>query len=104
MTTDDISLADNPGLHRFELKKAGEVAAYAEYNLIKGAVLFTHTEVLPAFEGQGLGSKLAKFALDDVRARRLHAIPQCQFIAGWIRKHPDYLDLVAEEHRKAYRL
>ena len=104
MTTDDITIADNPAQHRFELKKAGEVAAFAEYNLLKGAVLFTHTEVLPAFEGQGLGSKLAKFALDEVRARGLHAIPQCQFIAGYIRKRPEYLDLVKPEHRVAYHL
>ena len=103
-TMDDILISDNPAQHRFELKKAGEVAAYAEYNLLKGAVLFTHTEVLPAFEGQGLGSKLAKFALDDVRARGLHAIPACQFIAGYIRKHPEYLDLVTQEHRQAYKL
>ncbi|WP_255440417.1 GNAT family N-acetyltransferase [Caenimonas sedimenti] len=101
---DDISLGDNPGQHRFELKKAGEVAAYAEYNVLKNALLFTHTEVLPAYEGQGLGSKLAKFALEEVRKRGVHAIPQCQFIAGYIRKHPEYLDLVAEEHRRAYRL
>lgn len=104
MTTDDITLADNPSAHRFELRKGGEVAAFAEYNLLKDAVLFTHTEVLPAFEGQGLGSKLAKFALDDVRARGLHAIPQCPFIAGFIRKRPEYLDLVKAEHRAAYQL
>lgn len=104
MSNDDITLADNPGKHRFELHLGGQLAAFAEYNLLKEAVLFTHTEVLPEFEGKGLGSKLARFALDDVRARRLHAIPQCQFIAGYIRKRPEYLDLVSEEHRRAYRL
>ncbi|HSI54699.1 MAG: GNAT family N-acetyltransferase [Ramlibacter sp.] len=101
---DDISLADNPGAHRFELSKGGKVAAYAEYNLLKDAVLFTHTEVLPGNEGQGLGSKLAVFALDDVRKRGLHAIPVCTFIAGYIRKHPEYLDLVTEDNRRAYKL
>lgn len=100
---DDIALADNPGAHRFELTKGGAVAAYAEYNLLKDAVMFTHTEVLPAHEGQGLGSKLAKFALDDVRRRGLHAVPVCQFIAGYIRKHPQYADLVTEEHRRAFK-
>lgn len=104
MSNDDIALSDNPAQHRFELKLGGQLAAFAEYNALKEAVLFTHTEVLPEHEGQGLGSKLAKFALDDVRARGLRAIPQCQFIAGYIRKHPEYMDLVAEEHRRAYRL
>lgn len=100
----DAIFADNTERHRYELRKGGEVAAFAEYNLLEGALMFTHTEVLPQFEGQGLGSRLAKAALDDVRQRGLRAIPQCPFIAGYIRKHPEYLDLVAEEHRRAYRL
>ena len=101
---EDLTFNDNAGSHRFELLRGDEVAGYAEYNLLKGALMFTHTEVMPRFEGQGLGSRLAKAALDEVRQRGLRAIPQCQFIAGYIRKHPQYLDLVAEEHRRAYRL
>lgn len=101
---DDITLADNADMHRFELRKGGEVAAYSEYNLLKGAVLFTHTEVLPAFEGQGLGSRLAAFALDDVRGRGLQVIPSCPFIAAYIRKHPEYRDLVSEASRRAFHV
>ena len=92
---DTITLADNPTAHRFELRKAGVVAAYAEYELLPHAVKFTHTEVLPGNEGQGLGSKLAKFALDEVRARGLKAVPVCEFIAGYIQKHAQYQDLLA---------
>jgi predicted GNAT family acetyltransferase len=100
----DFTLSDNPDAHRFELRKDGAVAAYAEYNLLKGALMFTHTEVMPEHEGQGFGSKLAAFALDDVRKRGLQAIPVCQFIAGYIRKHPEYRDLVSEDSRRAYKI
>lgn len=99
---DDINLADNPGAHRFELRKGREVAAHAEYNLLTGMMMFTHTEVLPQFEGQGFGSKLARFALDEARKRGLNAVPVCPFIAGYIRKHAEYRDLVSETHRRAY--
>ena len=102
MTDPDVT--DNPSMHRYELRQDAQLAGHAEYNLLQGAVLSTHTEVAPAFEGRGIGSRLARAALDDVRARGLHAIPQCQFIAGYIRKHPEYLDLVRDEHRRAYRL
>jgi len=98
---DDIALADNPGAHRFELKKAGMVAAVAEYELLPNAVKFIHTEVLPAYEGQGLGSKLARLALDDVRRRGLEVIPICPFIAGYLRKHTEYMDLLGDEGRRA---
>ena len=102
MPEQDVALSDNPAAHRFELRVAGTVAAYAEYNTLAHALLFTHTEVLPAYEGAGHGSRLARHALDAVRSRGLKAIPVCQFIAGFIRKHPEYQDLVADEHRKAF--
>ena len=95
---------DNPSAHRFEALLDGKVAAYAEYNQLANGLLFTHTEVLPQHEGQGLGSQLAKYALDEVRARGVHAIPVCQFIAGYIREHREYVDLVSEESRRAFRI
>lgn len=69
---------------------------------MKGALLFTHTEVLPAHEGKGLGSRLIAFALSEARRRGLQAIPACPFVAAYIRKHPEYLDLVAESSRRAF--
>ncbi len=102
MPADNITIANNPAAHRYEVHADGTLAAFAEYNLLKEAVMFTHTEVLPAHEGQGIGSRLARFALDDVRRQGLHAIPVCQFIAGYIRRHPEYLDLVTAESRRAF--
>lgn len=99
---DDTTLADNTARHRFELQSGGEVAAFSEYNELKGALLFTHTEVQPAHEGKGYASRLIAFALDEVRRRGLHAIPACPFVAAFIRKHPDYLDVVSEESRRAF--
>ncbi len=100
----DFVIADNPAAHRFELKADGKVAAQAEYELLPGSVKFTHTEVLPSHEGKGFGSKLAKFALDDVRRRGLNVVPACDFIAGYIGKHPDYLNLLTDETRREYKL
>ena len=56
-------------------------------------VVFTHTEVLPAHEGEGVGSTLVRHALDDVRSRGLKALAVCPFVLGWIRRHPEYADL-----------
>ena len=100
----DPTFQDNPSAHRFEALVDGSVAAFAEYNVLKNGLLFTHTEVLPQHEGKGLGSKLAKFALEEVRTRGVKAIPVCPFISGYIHKHPEYLDVVAEESRRAFRI
>jgi predicted GNAT family acetyltransferase len=96
--------SDNVAQHRFEAHRDGQLAGFAEYNVHPDALMFTHTEVLPAFEGQGVGSGLARHVLDEARARGKFVIPVCQFIAGYIRKHPDDLDLVKPETRAAFKL
>lgn len=99
-----FQLSDNPERHRFELHVGKELAAFSEYNVLKTGLLFTHTEVLPAFEGRGIGSAIARYALDEVRRRSAQAIPVCPFIASYLRKHPEYQDLVSPESRRAYRI
>lgn len=87
-------ITDNAGEGRYEIRVDGGLAGFAEYERRGGAVVFTHTEVDPAFEGKGIGSALARGALDDVRAKGDPVVPVCPFIKKWIEKHPDYQDLV----------
>ena len=88
-------VANNADAGRYEVSLDGEPAGFAEYRLRDGRVIFAHTEVDSAFEGHGLGSSLARGALDDVRNRGLQAVPLCPFIAAYIERHPEYQDLVA---------
>ncbi|MGK5550165.1 GNAT family N-acetyltransferase [Actinomadura kijaniata] len=91
-----IEITNNADAGRYEIRTDGELAGFAEYRLRgDGTAVFTHTEIDPRFEGRGLGGKLARGALDDVRGRGVKAVPVCPFIKGWIEKHPDYQDLVA---------
>jgi predicted GNAT family acetyltransferase len=92
----DVQVTDNPAENRFEARLDGELAGIAVYRLDSDRIVFLHTEVDDRFEGHGIGSALARTALDDVRERGgLEVVPQCPFIASWIEKHPDYRDLVA---------
>jgi len=91
----DVQVTDHPEKSRFEARVGGELAGFAAYETADDLIAFTHTEVDDAFEGQGVGSALARGALDAVRAdgtRRV--LPRCRFIKGWIDKHPEYQDLV----------
>ena len=88
-------LVHNEAGSRYELRRDGKVAAVAQYQVEGDAVRFVHTEVDEQFEGQGLGSQIAAFALDDVKTRGLKAIPQCKFIAAYIARHEqEYGELV----------
>jgi predicted GNAT family acetyltransferase len=84
---------NNTALHRFELDAEGH-AAVAYYRLSPGVITFTHTEVPAELSGRGVGSALARGALDQVRAQGLKVVAQCPFVAGFIKKHPEYGDLL----------
>ncbi|GAA4351071.1 GNAT family N-acetyltransferase [Variovorax defluvii] len=99
-----ITITDNADKHRYEAHLDGQLAGFCEYNLLSNAVMFTHTEVLPAFEGKGVGSALARHVLEDARAQALPVIPACQFIAGYIRKHREYLDVVQPASLRAFHI
>lgn len=99
-----IALSDDTIKQRYEAHIGTDLAGFAEYNLLTDAIMFTHTEVLPAFEGKGIGSTLTKHLLDDARARKLHVIPVCDFIAAYIRKHRDCADLVRGDIQRAFKI
>jgi hypothetical protein len=84
---------NNPAQGRFELAAEGGTAA-AYYDLSPGVITFTHTEVPRALEGRGIGSKLARGALDAVRAQGLKVVAECPFIRGYIERHPEFQDLL----------
>ena len=85
----------DPVSFRYEAVDDGSVIGFAAYQLTDELVVFTHTEVDPAYEGKGVGSDLARFALDDVRAEgRRKVLPLCPFIKEWIGRHREYVDLV----------
>ncbi|MBO1900932.1 N-acetyltransferase [Leucobacter weissii] len=52
-------------------------------------VLF-HTFVSEAYAGQGLASMLVRTVVDDLIAAGRAVVPVCPYVAGWLRKHPEY--------------
>ena len=97
-------ITDNRDAERFEVRVDGELAGHADYRRRPGLIAFIHTEIDDAFEGKGLGSELARYALDAVREEGLEVMPFCPFIGGWIGKHPEYVDLVPAEPRERFGL
>ncbi len=87
------SVRNNEGENRFEIEVEGE-RAVAQYDRRGSTIFFTHTEVPPSMEGQGIGNLLARTALDYARKEKLRVVPRCKFIAAFIERHPEYADLV----------
>jgi predicted GNAT family acetyltransferase len=91
----NVTVEDNPGRSRYEaLVESGVVAGYTEYQRREGVLVLAHTEVDDAFEGQGVGSALARGALDRARATGLPVRALCPFISSYAESHPEYRDLL----------
>jgi uncharacterized protein len=95
----ETTVRDAPDADRYEIRDGETLLGIAAYQLRGDEIRFTHTEVNPDVGENGLGSRLVRTALDDVRSRGLRVVPLCPFVRGWIERHPDYADLVADRQR-----
>ena len=90
-----LELSRDDKLRRYLARVGGADAAIAEYLLTDELVIFTHTLTEPAFEGQGVASRLVAWALADVRESARQVLPVCAFVKGYIARHAEeYGDLV----------
>jgi predicted GNAT family acetyltransferase len=86
-------VVNNPSQHRYELAVQGKVA-FANYRVTPGIVIITHTETPPELRGRGIASELVKGALEIIRADGLKVVAGCGFVVDYLRKHPEFADLV----------
>ena len=78
---------------RFEIESDGNVA-YLEYALAGKVLELIHTEVPDSMRGRGVASELAQSALQWAREHDVKVDVICPLVAGYLRKHPEYSDLL----------
>ena len=98
------SVADNPAASRYELRVDGELAGFINYHIRGDTISLIHTEVGPGFQGGGFAGRLARYSLDDARKRQLAVLPFCPYVRSWIKRHPEYADLVPPDRRAEFDL
>lgn len=84
----------SPDRQRYELRLANAVVGRSYYRSQQGRRVFTHTEVDPDYQGQGLATKLIAFALADTREAGLRLVAQCPTVAAYVERHPEFDDIV----------
>ncbi len=95
---DSVIVVDNDAASRYEATVAGHLAVI-DYERLPDRITLIHAGVPPEVEGRGIAGKLSRFALDDARAKHLSVIPRCPYVAAYIKRHPEYLDLVPQGYR-----
>lgn len=88
------AIRNNVEKSRFEADLGDGSLAITEYRLGVGTIVFTHTQVPSAHEGQGIGTALIRSALNFARERGLKVVPICPFFAAYLEKHPEERDLL----------
>jgi predicted GNAT family acetyltransferase len=88
------TVTDAPDRSRYEIRDGDRLLGMAAYQRRGNQVVFTHTEVDDSQEHSGLGGRLVRAALDDVRSHGRTVVPMCSFVRGWIERHPEYRDFV----------
>lgn len=92
------AVSDNKQGQRFEMTLGEDKSAFIDYAAAGAGVLaLTHTEVPEEFEGKGIGSALVKNAFEIIRAEGMKIVPECPFVAAYLRRHTEYQSLVADE-------
>lgn len=94
---DKVTVQNNETEERYEVLINGTLAKI-DYERQGDTIILIHTEVPSALEGHGIAGKLARTALDDARARHLAVVPFCPYVASYIRRHPEYKELVPQKY------
>ena len=80
---------------RYRALLAGEEIGHADVDPIStDGLLIKHTEIDRKFEGRGFGGALVRHILEDARRQNRKVIPICPYAAAYIKRHPEYQDLI----------
>lgn len=93
-STADEAVFDVSERARYELRLDGSLAGVCEYKPRPGRLAFAHVEIAPEFAGRGLGARLVRAALTDVRRRGGRVQAECPFVVEFLSRHPEFSDLV----------
>jgi predicted GNAT family acetyltransferase len=93
--SEQVRLVKNEDSSAYELFLGDARVSLVDYYLAGDVVVFPHTETLPAYLRRGLAAQVVRFALDDVRSQARKVRPTCPYVATFIRRNPEYSDLIA---------
>lgn len=91
---EEYLLIDNSAKNQYEFHIGNLIPRIEYIKSVNGEIYLTHTEVPFGLSGRGIGSQLARKVLEDIQDQGLRLIPLCPFIAGYIRKHPQWKSII----------
>lgn len=90
---ENLTVVHNAGASRFEAEIDGRLAV-VDYERQDNVIYFTHTGTPVAYRGQGVAGEVTRVALEYAKAEGLQVVPRCSFTVAYLRRHPQYQELV----------
>jgi predicted GNAT family acetyltransferase len=93
------SVAHDASSRRFEVRVGDHPLAFLSYSFNGNRVIFEHTFVPTELSGKGVAANLVGTALEEARQRGWRVVPRCSYVAAFIKRNPQFADLIAPEAR-----
>jgi len=90
-----LEVTHNTAENRFETWIDGQLSKL-DYMLDGDTIVMTHVGVYPEQRGQGVAGKLTQVALEYAKENSLRVIPMCPYIAAYIHRNPQYIELTKQ--------
>jgi hypothetical protein len=87
-------IRNNQSRQRFETL-VDDLLCVIDYELHDTNLSLTHVLVPKPLEGRGIAGELTRAALDWARTENYRVIPVCPYVQAWLRRRPDYQDLLS---------
>ena len=87
------TLRNDPDVGRYEMDEQG-MTSWADYRMAGERMFIDHVESPPALRGSGAAGRLMAALAADAKAKGLRITPICGYAAAWLRRSPEYRDLV----------
>ena len=91
-----LEVTHNPSINHFETWVDGYPSKLDYIQDGKNFVI-THVGVHPELRGQGVAGRLVEVSLEYARENSLRVIPMCSYAAAFMRRHPEYAELMNQE-------
>lgn len=92
-----LPVTHDVNVRRFEVRAGDGPSSFLSYTFEGDRVVFDHTFVPDELRGRGIAANLVRAALNEARQRRWRIVPRCSYVAAFIKRHPEFADLVYRE-------
>lgn len=92
----ELEITNNSAENRFEVWIDGQLSKL-DYIEDGNTIVMTHVGVHPEHRGGGVAGRITQVALEYAKQRNLRVIPMCSYVASYIRRNPQYIELTKNQ-------